>query len=390
MGSLDRLLERKHYSELRRRIIRQAMQPLFRIGDARLTPAGRLSGQAIRRILVCRPNHRLGNLLLLTPLLAELERLLPDAQVDIVLAGDHVAELFQTFPNVGHIWNLSRRMVRHPVALVRTITAIRRTHYDLAIDPCEASQSSRFLMTVARPRHALGIARSRSAASPDDAWTRGAPVHMAQWPVYLLRGALQQPPADSGQGFPPLDIRLTPDERRHARARLERLAGVTGAPHAQAIIGVFTEATGAKNYGIDWWRHFIDALRASRPGCAVVEIAPPDGRPRLGGNFPCFSSPSPREVAAIISNMTCFVSADCGVMHLASASGASTLGLFSVSDATKYAPYGHRSQALITRGETPEAVAEAASVLIGTLVADADPMRGNWQQRNANAGGGSP
>jgi ADP-heptose:LPS heptosyltransferase len=382
------MLQRQQYSELRRRIIRRAMQPLFRIGDARLVRAGTLPGKAIRRVLVCRPNHRLGNLLLLTPLLAELERLLPDAQVDIVLAGDHVAELFRTFPNVGHIWNLSRRMVRHPVALVRTITAIRRTHYDLAIDPCEASQSSRFLMTVARPRHALGVARSRAATIQDGAWMKHAPVHMAQWPVHLLRGALQDPHANAGPGYPAMDIRLTPDERRHARARLERLAGVTGDPHAQAIIGVFTEATGAKNYGIDWWRHFIDALRASRPGCAVVEIAPPDGRPRLGGDFPCFSSPSPREVAAVISNMTGFVSADCGVMHLASASGTPTLGLFSVSDAMKYAPYGHGSQALVTRGKTPEQVAEAASALIASFVADLGSTRSGQPVQHAHAGGG--
>ncbi len=387
MGSL----ERKQYSELRRRIIRRAMQPLFRIGDARLTRAGDLPEDAIRRILVCRPNHRLGNLLLLTPLLSELARLFPSAEVDIVLAGEHVAELFQTFPNVGHIWNLSRRMVRHPVALGRTIAAIRRMHYDLAIDPCEASQSSRFLMTVARPRQALGIARSGTATGPNTTWMMLAPNHMAQWPVHLLRGALRRPvAAQSGPGFPTLDIRLTATEQARGRAHLDRAAGVAGHPNAPTIIGVFAEATGGKKYGVDWWRRFIDALRASQPDCAIMEIAPPDGRPRLGADFPFFSSPSPREVAAVISGMTCFVSADCGVMHLASASGAPTLGLFSVSDALKYAPYGHRSQALLTRGKTPEEVARAASELIGTIIADTTAVRGGQQVRNALAGAGSP
>jgi ADP-heptose:LPS heptosyltransferase len=279
-------------------------------------------------------------------------------------------------------------MVRHPVALARTIAAIRRTHYDLAIDPCETSQSSRFLVTVARPRHALGVARSRAAASQDDAWMKHAPLHMAQWPVHLLRGALQDPHANAGPGYPAMDIRLTPEERQSARQRLGGLTGTADGLHATALVGVFTEATGAKNFGLDWWRRFIDALLAIRPGCAIVEIAPPDGRPRLGGDFPFFSSPSPRKVAAVISNMTGFVSADCGVMHLASASGTPTLGLFSVSDVMKYAPYGNGSQALVTGGKTPEQVAEAASDLIASFVADLGSTRSGQPVRHAHAGGG--
>jgi ADP-heptose:LPS heptosyltransferase len=388
VGSLDRIVERGQYSELRRRIIRRAMRPLFRIGDARLTLAGELPADAIRRILVCRPNHRLGNLLLLTPLLGELERLLPNAEVDIVLAGDHVSELFRAFPNVGHIWNLSRRMVRHPVALGRTIAAIRRAHYDLAIDPCESSQSSRFLMTVARPRHALGVQRSRTTDGPDAAWMKRAPAHMAQWPVHLLRGALRHAPAETVRGFPALDIRLTKDERGCARKQLDRLAGGGHAP-GRAVVGVFAEATGAKHYGADWWQRFIDELRTRRPGHAIVEIAPPDGRPRLAAGLPFFSSPSPREVAAFISNLTCFVSADCGVMHLASASGIPTLGLFSASDILKYAPCGNGSRALVTLGKTPEEVARTASAWIATFVVDGAATPCERQRPSSNAGGGS-
>ncbi|MGH8183805.1 MAG: hypothetical protein ACREPH_09105, partial [Rhodanobacteraceae bacterium] len=60
----------------------------------------------------------------------------------------------------------------------------------------------------------------------------------------------------------------------------------------------------------------------------------------------------------------------CGVMHLASASGAPTLGLFSVTEALKYAPYGHGSLALDTRGKSPEDIVQAAGALIESFVAD--------------------
>lgn len=361
MGSLERILERNRYSEMRRRIIRRAMHPLLRASDAHLTQTSDLSRSDIHRILICRPNHRLGNLLLLTPLVTEIQRLFPNADVDIVMAGEHVAELFQTFPNVRHIYNLSRRMVRHPVALVRTAALIRRMRYDVAIDPCEASQSSRFLAAVAKPRHMVGALRGRSVAGPRPAWMEHAPVHIAQWPVHLLRGRVGAQLAE--QEFPALDIRLSEEERQRARTRLDQVIHANDSPHFQRVVGVFAAATGAKGYAVDWWQRFIRIVKARHPGAAIMEIVPADGRPRLA--LPSFGSPSPREVAAVIANMTCFVSADCGVMHLASAAGTPTIGLFKASDPLKYAPYGHGSRAIDTNGKSPEEVAETTSALIG-------------------------
>lgn len=366
--TLQRLFERKRYSELRRRIIRRAMQPFFRAGNARMTRTTDLSGANPRRILICRPNHRLGNLLLLTPLVIELQRTFPNARIDIVLAGEHGAELFRTFRQVGHIYSLSRRMVRHPIAIVRTALQIRRAHYDLALDPCEASQSGRLLATIAGARHVIGIPRGQSIAGLEESgWMGRVPAHMAQWPVHLLRRTLARQLPEPDDDFPALDIQLSAAERERARTTLEQMLQVAGESRVRHVIGVFAEATGAKGYGRDWWQRFIRVVAERYPDVAIVEIVPADGRPRLAADLPSFGSPSPREVAAVISNMQCFVSGDCGVMHLASAAGVPTIGLFSVTDALKYAPYGHGSRALDTNGKSPEEVAESASVLMGSF-----------------------
>ena len=380
-----RILERKHYSELRRRIIHRVLQPLFQTGNARLAPMASSSGADVRSILVCRPNHRLGNLLLLTPLLTEIQRVFPNAEVDIVLAGEHVAELFRSFPNVKHIYVLSRRMARHPLAVMCTMLAIRRARYDLAIDPCEASQSARVLVTVAGAKHVIGAPRGGTTVV--SAPVANAPIHMAKWPVHLLRRALGRQSPEHGDGFPVLDIRLSGDERQHARATLER---VTGRQEPGFVIGVFAEATGAKGYGSERWLRFLRVVHTQFPDAAIVEIAPADGRPRLADEIPSFASPSPREVAAVIAGMTCFVSADCGIMHLASAAGTPTIGLFSVTDASRYAPYGHGSGALDTNGKSPEDVAREASALIwkiraGSAVGPRDCFHG-VQLGNGGAG----
>lgn len=358
------MFDRHHHHEIRRRIVRWAMQPLFEASDRRLRHSKDLLGTEVRRILVCRPNHRLGNLLLLTPLIAELERVFPNAEVDVVLAGDE-GELFRAFRNVKHVYSLSRRMVRHPIATLRIARQIRRAKYDLAIDPCQASQSGRLLVAWANAKYVVGVPRSGAPADPETvAVMRCAPPHMAQWPVYLLRNVFGRKSSGMNHGIPALDVRLAPAERHRARTLLDNLLNVEGKPLPSVIIGVFAEATGAKRYSPEWWHRFIREVQSHHPDYAILEIAPPDGRPRLATGFPCFSSPSPRGVAAMISNMTCFVSADCGVMHLASASGTPTVGLFSVTDALKYEPYGHGSRAFITNGKSPEDIAHLVSAVI--------------------------
>lgn len=369
---------------VRRRATARAARAVFRATNARLRQPGGLSGAAIRSILICRPNHRLGNLLLLTPLIHELARVFPDAKVDLVVAGDDADELFGAFTNVRRIYRLSRRVVRHPLATARVAWQIRRARYDLAIDPCEASQSSRVLLVLANAKRALGLPRDLAIGAPDAPRTRlCAPPHMAQWPVYLLRRALTRCPRDGD--YPALDIRLSSTERVRARKALDGMLRSHDQAQATSIIGVFAEATGAKRYPRDWWYRFIVEVRASRPDCAFVEILPPDGRPRLAMDLPTFSAHSPRKIAAMVSNMTCFVSADCGVMHLASASGTPTIGLFSVTDVSKYRPYGYGDLAVVTNGKSPEAIARLVSAHVASLAAGTTGDPGRWPPRSGAA-----
>ncbi len=337
------------------------MQSLFRASEARLRSARHPSRNTIRRVVICRPNHRLGNLVLLTALVAELRQLIPAAEVDIVLAGDQGAELFRTFPNVRHIYVLHRRMVRHPIAVIRTAMQIRRARYDLAIDPCESSQSSRFLAAIAKAACMIGLPRR----PPEATVARTLPRHMAKWPVALLRQKFPaQATTSSDPEYPCLDILLSPAELRSGALALRALVPCESHLHAKTIVGVFADATGAKRYEEAWWMRFLDELHKQIGDCATVEVAPPDGRSRLSASFPTFSSPNLREVAALIANLSCLVSADCGVMHLASASGTPTIGLFSATDPAQYEPYGNGSQAILTNGKSPVEVAQLASTMI--------------------------
>src|SRR5262249_14303169 len=87
------------------------------------------------------------------------------------------------------------------------------------------------------------------------------------------------------------------------------------------------------------WKHLIACLVQRLPAVHVIEIRPPSG---VGSfqEYPGYCSRSVRRVAAVINSADCFVSADSGLMHLGSATEATTVGLFKVTDPKVYGPYG--------------------------------------------------
>ena len=76
------------------------------------------------------------------------------------------------------------------------------------------------------------------------------------------------------------------------------------------------------------------------------------------------------EVAACLDRAALFIGNDSGLMHLAAATGAPTLGLFGPTPAAEYAPVGRRAAAVIAAdgqmsGVTVAAVLAAAGALLG-------------------------
>lgn len=366
------LRERRRYDAWRRQLIAWLLGRLYRATERTLCRNGKLPLTGIVRVLVCRPNHRLGNTLLLTPLIVELGRTFPEAKVDVVVGGGAGAEVFLNFSNVEVVVCLPRHMAKHPIFLVRTLFHLRRRQYDLAVDPSEASQSGRLLLAIVKAKHAIGMSSADGVQHPEAALDM--PTHMGQLPVFLLRKALARSARTDRLDYPKLTLGLTANERQAAQATLAAMTRAQGQSSPRATVGLFASATGNKRYDNSWWQRFVAEIRARHGDYAVVELASERGEAQLPEELPSFSSKSIREVAAFISNMTCFICADCGVMHLAAASGVTTIGLFSASDPAPYAPYGQSSRAIVTIGKDPQEVAREAIALIEETMSSPTPQ----------------
>ncbi len=346
---------------LRHRVVAAFFGRLFAQVNRTLCQPGQLPKRGIHKILICRPNHRLGNAILISPLLAELEALYPGAEIDMVSAGHAAQTLFANRFQLRRVFSFPRKIARHLWSSMGLLRQVRETTYDLAIDASHGSQSGRLLLAIVKARFKLGF--PEASAQPAEASLDEGPEHFALRPVFLLRTAYA---GSVDAGWPELNIRLTDGEKQQARLALGNIIGEsTLSSPARRVVGVFANATGAKHYGEAWWTQFVDTLQTLQPGICIVDLVADHGQSQLGQMLPSYYTRDLRRLASVIANMSAFISADCGVMHLAAASGTPTLGLFSVTSAAKYGPYGDANSAIDTARLNAREVAAIASDWLG-------------------------
>lgn len=93
---------------------------------------------------------------------------------------------------------------------------------------------------------------------------------------------------------------------------------------------------------------------------SLVEIILVHGRSMLNSRWPGYDAAGIRRMASAMAGVDAMISADCGVMHLAAASGTPTIGMFSVTHAKIYWPYGSHNAHMATQGMSPQQAAKRA------------------------------
>lgn len=301
---------------------------------------------AIRRAVVIRPDERIGNLLLLTPMIDALHQVWPGVQVDI-LVGGAMAGLFENDPRVmDRIIFDKRALVRNPLGLVPIARRLMAGRYDLAID---ASHSHSFSLTSGLLVRATG-ARWRLG------WRRGAGdrllncglvrrkedrPHTSRLYVELLR--VLAPGAPWG----PLHLPVTAAEEAEARRRLIEAGwpAAAGGP----VVGFHPGGRGAKRWPTD---RFVEVARGlAADGATVILFHGPGEESILERFEPGLAIRAPRLplrlFAAALRVCRLFVSSDTGPMHMAQAVGVPTLALFIIDNADMFGPTGPPHRVLL-------------------------------------------
>ena len=293
----------------------------------------------VKRVLISRPNHRLGNILLLTPLVQEIENTFPNAKIDLFVKGGLTPIIFKNYNSVDKIFQLPKKPFTNLFHYIKGWFALKWYHYDLAINATQGSSSGRLSISFAKADYKFfgEDVEDLEKEHPDYR-------HIAKNTIYNLRHYLSQSGLANNQTeIPFLDLRLDQEEIEDGKKKLQNLV-----KNDKKTICLFTNATGDKCYSESWWTAFYDKLEATFPDYNIIELLPVENISKLNFKIPNFYSKDVREMGGFLANCAVFIAADNGVMHLASASGTPTIGLFSVTNEIMYKPYNQKSMSINT------------------------------------------
>lgn len=320
---------------------RSLMQSLTKnVGNSGSGNVGPIDKSKIKKVLISRPNGRLGNMLLITPLVQEVSKTFPGCKIDVFVKGFVAPIVFEEYENVDKIIPLPKKPFKELIKYFKVWTLIRKQNYDIAINVDQNSSSGRLAVKFSSAKYKFFGNLPEGVTLDNEDYD-----HIAKYPVYNFRYFLNQVGIENkNEPVALLDLKLSEKEIANGKAILNAIIDP-----AKKTIAIFTFATGEKCYSVEWWNEFYTALKKEYSACNIIEVLPVENVSQINFEAPTFYSKDVREIGSVLANVDVFVGADSGIMHLASAAKASTLGLFSSTNMKKYEPYGNGSTGLDTQ-----------------------------------------
>jgi ADP-heptose:LPS heptosyltransferase len=321
----------------------------FAVARSRRT---RLDRSGIRRILVIEP-WNIGDVVLVTPILAELRARFPNAKISL-LAKSYARELLDGSGLIDEVivcdlpWTAQKNKYRFTPPVLRQMRdlaiALRQRHFDVALD-ARMDIRANLLTAFSGARHRIGYDIGGGGWLLTDTLpsNRDATHKIDDWLSLLPLLGADAPPSGGGSQVakaPKLVVREA--ERAAARTKLEAMSGAAG-----PTVGYHP---GGSHPGKRWPRERFEQLATelSRAvgGRHVVFLGPEDDAP---GNWPeeaAVVRPSLRELMALMTQCDVFICNDSGPMHIADALGVPLVAIFEVGNPKWFGPSGARSKVI--------------------------------------------
>jgi heptosyltransferase III len=343
-----------------RHALLRALELVLRPGpEPAFDPAG------LRRIAVLRLDRRLGNQVILFPMLEALARACPAARIE-VLAPAPYDVAYQGLPGVARVERFERSSPLSPDGW-RRVRALRSRDYDLVIEAGHHhsfSLSGGMLTLLLGAPLRLGFRRGESPrflnilVDPPGPEGPAGPAPGRARVFFELARRLDPHARYAGPRWP-----VSPGERAEA-GLLRRRLGL-----GPRTLGVHPGGRGARR----WPRERFEAVvRAMEPlgFQPVVFLGPAERdqaagwRAAAGSGWRVVEAPPLREFAALVETLSLWVSADTGPLHVAVATGVPSVGVLLHSEGREALEETPRYRALFREGEGP-AVAEVVAALRG-------------------------
>lgn len=286
------------------------------------------------KILIIRPNHRLGNQLLLSPLIQEIHNQIPNCEIDLLVNGTLSEVLYKNYNYINTIHNLPKKPFKNLFTYLSTSFRIIRKKYDIGILGCEDSNSGKIFLKLSNCKHKI---------YNSDSFVINKPIHISKYPIYNFIINQEVRVKEEIINYPKIDLKLSAEELKKGNDILQGLFKKN-----EKVIAIFTYATGNKIYSKKCWKSFYNILKEEFPNHKILEILPKENISQIDFETTCYYSENLREIASVIENCELFIGADSGMMHLSVSTNTTTIGLFKVTNPDVYGPYGNENLSIIT------------------------------------------
>ncbi|MFK5975021.1 MAG: glycosyltransferase family 9 protein [Sulfurovum sp.] len=309
----------------------------------------------IKTIIIIRPNYRIGNIIFLTPLLNELEKILPNAKIDIIVGMKLAGDILEEMPNVGKVIDIPRKLLLHPIDLYRFIKSSRAKKYDLAINITAGSVSSEIVISLINSQYSVSFQSENSFITPSYiVQYEGLYRHAGSQALEFLKLFGTTLPKDDIE----LDIKLTDEEREIAQKDFDKLIEDNKVSKENITIALFRNARFDKKISDNWWNEWHKELLNLDSAITIIDILSPDIESRLNENCLEYSNKNLRVLGAFFASCDTYISADTGPLHLSSASGAKTIGLFNQTEIEVFGTLGEHNKNIEINNLTPKYIAK--------------------------------
>lgn len=345
---------KKSVNHFRRTIMRRLTGG---IGDGNLPKVDKEKPLELNRVLINRPNQRLGNILLITPLIQEIIRYNPDVKIDLFVKGKVAPIIFENYPQVDQIIELPKKPFKELIQYAKVWLKIKKKNYDLVINVDKNSSSGRLSTSFANSKYKIFGNEFEMNSNQE------IHIHQAQYPVYQFRKFLELFKNKEGNlDIPTLNIQLTEQESTKGIKMLNDLIQDS----SKKTLAFFTYATGAKCYDEEWWTEFYNLFYPKySQEYNLIEILPVENISMLNHRLPTYYSKDVREIAAVMKSCEFVIAADSGMMHLSCAAPTKTIGLFKdQSFLERYKPYGVGNAVVLINNEDKGILVEEMDKLL--------------------------
>lgn len=308
---------------------------------------------SIGRILVVRQDSRLGNLVLMTPLIRGLKEVFPAARIDVLIS-EGFEEVLEHNPDIDRTVVFRKKKARLlPWSYPLFINNLRKERYDLVVDASNGyhfSLNNVLLVSFSGARYRLGYARG----GKESYFNLPVPLpseetHMADAMLGLVKSI-----SPDIRDFP-LSYYLSDSDRAFAQGWLKERRIM----EFDSFFVIHPGGRGEKQWGPLNFAELIDRIN-SEITLRIVVIGSKEEYELIEhindlseSAFDIVQDVTIGQMAAIIERCDMFISNDTGPMHVSIALGRPTVGIFISSDFRVYGPRGRNGRIIINTEGLP-------------------------------------